>query len=172
MRKDVRKFGTSDKRGRSRTSADPFLPHDGTQESALCSSCNAGYHRKRWSLDADICQQLKSHSATRKVTCPACQKIASRYAEGIVTLAGSYLWEHEAEIKQILKNEENRAFARNPQQRIIRMTKGDGRLTIETTEEKLAEHLGRVLQRAHRGELKISWAGNPDICRVSWERML
>ena len=172
MRKDVRKFGTSDKRGRNSTNADPFLPHEGTKKASLCTSCNTVYHQKRWSTDADICRQLKSHSATRRVTCPACQKIAANYPEGIVTLAGSYLWEHEAEIQQILKNEENRAFARNPQERIIRMTKGDGKLTIETTEEKLAEHLGRVLHRAHRGELKISWAGNPDICRVSWERML
>jgi NMD protein affecting ribosome stability and mRNA decay len=172
MRKDVRKFGTSDKRGRKITNVDPFLPHQGTQESSFCTSCNAVYHRKRWSNDLETCQQLKSHSATRKVTCPACRKIASNYPEGIVTLTGSYLWEHEAEIQQILKKEEDRAFAKNPQERIIRMTKEDGRLTIETTEEKLAEHLGRVLQRAHRGELKISWAGNPDICRVSWERTL
>lgn len=172
MRKDVRKFGTSDKRGRNRTNADPFLSQEGTKESSLCTSCNAVYHRRRWSTDVDLHQQLKSHSATRRVTCPACQKIASNYPEGIITLTGSYLWEHETEIQQILKKEENKAFARNPQERIIRMTKGDGRLTIETTEEKLAEHLGRVLQRAHRGELKIRWAGNPDICRVSWERML
>lgn len=172
MRKDVRKFGISDKRGRKRSNADPFLPHDGTRESSICTSCHAVYHRKRWSTDLDQYQQLESHSQTRRVTCPACQKIASNYPVGIVTLRGSYLWEHEAEIQQILKNEEDKAFAKNPQQRIIRKTKDESGLTIETTEEKLAEHLGRVLHRAHRGELKISWAANPDICRVSWERML
>ncbi len=172
MRKDVRKFGTSDKRGRSSTNADPFLPHEGTKEGSLCTSCNAGYHQKRWTTDVDICRQLQAQSAPHRVICPACQKIAANYPEGIVTLTGSYLWEHEAEIQQILKNEESKAFARNPQERIIRMTKGDGRLIIETTEEKLAEHLGRVLHRSHRGELKINWTGNPEICRVSWERML
>jgi NMD protein affecting ribosome stability and mRNA decay len=172
MRKDVRKFGTSDKRGRNRTSADPFLPHEGMKEASLCTSCNAVYHQKRWTTDVGVCQQIKSQPAPHRVTCPACQKIASNYPEGIVTLAGSYLWEHEKEIQQILKNEESRAFAKNPQERIIRMTKGNGRLTIETTEEKLAEHLGRVLHRSHQGELQIRWAENPDICRVNWERML
>jgi NMD protein affecting ribosome stability and mRNA decay len=172
MQKDVRKFGTSDKRGRNRTNADPFLPHAGMKELSICTSCNAIYHQNRWVTDVDICRQLKAHSPTHPVTCPACQKIAANYPEGIVTLTGSYLWEHEAEIQQILKNEGNRAFAKNPQERIIRVTKEDDRLTIETTEEKLAEHLGRVLHRAHQGELKISWTGDPDICRVSWERML
>ena len=172
MQKDVRKFGTSDKRGRRSTSADPFLAHGGTQESSLCPDCNAVYHQKRWSTDADIFRQLKAHAAPHRVTCPACQKIATNYPEGILTLSGDYLWKHEAEIHQILKNAEDRAFAKNPQERIIRMSKGDGGLTIETTEEKLAEHLGRVLHRSHRGELKISWTGSPDICRVSWERML
>ena len=56
-------------------------------------------------------------------------------------------------------------------ERIIRMAREQDGLVIETTEEKLAAHLGRVLHRAHSGELKISWAGNPDMCRVNWERV-
>lgn len=172
MRKDVRKFGISDKRGRNSTNANPFLPHEGTKEATICTSCNAVYHQKRWTTEVDVRQQLKAHSASHRVTCPACQKIAANYPEGIVTLTGSYLWEHEAEIQRILKNEESKALAKNPQERIIRMTRGADKLIIETTEEKLAEHLGRVLHRSHRGQLKIDWTGQPEICRVSWERML
>ena len=37
--------------------------------------------------------------------------------------------------------------------------------------EDVAEHLGRVLHKSHQGKLDISWTGNPDICRVSWERI-
>ncbi len=172
MQKDVRKFGISNKRGRKRTNADPFRPDQALKDSSICTSCNAVYQNQRWCNDPDAYRRLAAQPASNRVTCPACQKIAGHYPEGIVTLRGSYLWEHEAEIQQILKNEEDKAFARNPQQRIIRMTRDGESLTIETTEDKLAEHLGRVVHRAHQGELKISWAGNPDICRVSWERKL
>ena len=89
-----------------------------------------------------------------------------------MTLSGSYLWKHEEEIQRILKNEEHKALAKNPFERIIRSHRDNDKLVIETTENKLAEHLGRVLHKAHQGELNISWSGDPDICRVSWERML
>ena len=71
----------------------------------------------------DFYQQLKSLSTTQRVTCPACLKITVKDSEGIVTLVGSYLWEHEAEIKRILGKEAKKAFAKIPQERIIRMTK-------------------------------------------------
>lgn len=172
MQKDVRKFGISDKRGRKRTSVDPFLPQDGLKEPSLCTTCKTAYHRKRWSRDPETYRELELSPKINWTTCPACQKIAASYPEGIVTLRGSYLWEHEEEIRHILRNEESKAYAKNPLERIIRMTRDKDQLVIETTEEKLAEHLGRVVHRAHSGDLKISWAGNPDICRVNWERAL
>ena len=172
MQKDVSKFGISDKRGRRRTSVDPFLPHEGFREPSLCTSCKSAYHHKRWSQDSEIYRELELSPKLHWVTCPACQKVAAGYPEGVVTLRGDYLWEHEQEILRLLGNVEQKMSARNPQERIIRMAREEDNLVIETTEEKLAAHLGRVLQRAHKGELKISWAGNPDICRVSWERPL
>lgn len=171
MQRDVRKFGISDKRGRERTSVDPFMPQEGLKEPALCTGCKSVYHHNRWSCDSETYRELQTMPKINHITCPACQKVDAAYPEGIVILRGSYLWEHEDEIRHILKNEESKAYAKNPLERIIRMSRKEDELVIETTEEKLAEHLGRVLHRAHRGELKISWAGNPDICRVSWERM-
>lgn len=171
MQKDVGKFGISDKRGRKTTNSDPFLPHDRNRATLLCTTCHAVFHRNRWTSDPKLYQALKLNPKVNKSNCPACQKIDAGFPEGIVTLRGPYLWEHEDEIRTILKKEEDRAQRKNPLERIIRMTRQQDELVIETTEEKLAEHLGRVLHRAHQGELKISWAGDPDICRVSWERL-
>ena len=106
------------------------------------------------------------------MSCPACLKIAEHYPEGIVTLRGDYLWRHEAEIRNILKKEAERVMAKNPVARIISMEKIEGELMIETTEQKLAEHLGRTLNRAHHGDLQVAWSGSPRICRVNWERWL
>jgi NMD protein affecting ribosome stability and mRNA decay len=170
MTRDVRKFGISDKRGRIKTSADPYLPGEGHKEPAICRSCQALYRNKRWYLDPLAVTRLQAEGELQAVTCPACQKIAEHYPEGVVTLRGDYLWDHEEEIRHILRNEENKAMAKNPLQRIMRMEREGGNLVIETTEEKLAEHLGRALHKAHQGELRVSWTDDHAICRVTWER--
>ena len=170
MQKDVGKFGISDKRGRVKTSSDPYIPEAALPEPAICGGCNALYRNRRWQIDAAAAEKASADSDVSRVTCPACRKIAERYAEGVITLSGNYLWNHEKEIRNILRNEENRAMAKNPLQRIIRMEREGDSLIIETTEEKLAEHLGRTLNRAHQGELSVTWSDQHSLCRVSWER--
>lgn len=172
MKQDVRKFGANSKRGRQPTSLNPFIPKESPKEPSLCISCKTVYVNNHWAIDPGTYDRLERDSKTNWIKCPACQKIASGYAEGIVTLSGSYLWEHEAEIKRILSNEENKALAKNPFERIIRKLRDGDKMVIETTEKKLAEHLGRVLHKSHQGDLNITWSGNPDVCRVTWERML
>lgn len=85
-------------------------------------------------------------------------------------MRGSYLWNHEEEIRNILHNALARFAARNPLERVISMHSGMDGMIIETTDSKLAEQLGRALQRAHSGELQIDWQGAPVVCRVHWER--
>lgn len=171
MQKDVGKFGISDKRGRTRTSVDPYLPQGGLKEPAFCPDCQALYHNKHWELDAQALAAAKATGEITEVTCPACQKIAEGYPEGVVTLSGDYLREHEAEIRNLLANEEEKARGRNPLERIMRMTRDEESLTIETTEKKLAEHLGRAVHKAHQGELKVSRGDDQGACRVYWERL-
>lgn len=171
MQKDVRKFGISDKRGRVKTSADPYFSAEALKEPAICEGCNALYRNRRWQIDPQAVETESANPQVSRVTCPACQKIAERYAEGVVTLRGGYLWNHEKEIRNILRNEENRAMTKNPLQRIIRMEREGDALIIETTEEKLAEHLGRALHSAHQGELSVTWSDQHSLCRVDWERL-
>ena len=52
----------------------------------------------------------------------------------------------------------------------MRMDRDGDDLVIETTEEKLAEHLGRALHKSHQGELKVVWADDHSRCRVTWQR--
>lgn len=170
MQRGVEKFGISDKRGRIRTSDDPYLPEAGLKEPAVCQTCQAIYRQKRWQLDPLLFRKLSVDPAAHWVTCPACQKVAERYPEGILTLRGSYLWNHEAEIRNILENTLARFAARNPLERVISMQRSGDAMVIETTDNKLAEQLGRSLQRAHSGDLQIDWQGTPVVCRVQWQR--
>lgn len=171
MTKDSRKFGIGDKRGRAMSSNDPYISETGLKEPSLCETCRAVYQNKRWSLDPKAADALEAGGKAHRVTCPACRKIAEGYAEGIVTLRGAYLWAHEEEIRHILKHEEAKAMAKNPLERILSMARENDDLVVQTTEEKLAEHLGRALHKAHQGELKVSWSEDHDICRVLWERL-
>lgn len=170
MQKDVEKFGISDKRGRTRTSVDPYLPQEGMKEPALCTGCRALYRNKRWELDPQAVAAALAGGELTEVTCPACQKIAEGYPEGVVTLSGDYLWDHEAEIRNLLNNEEEKARGRNPLGRIMRMTRDERSLVIETTDQKLAEHLGRAVHKAHQGELRVNRGGDQGASRVYWER--
>lgn len=170
MKRDVRKYGINSKRGRLQTSLDPFMSDEKPKEPSLCTICKTVYLHQQWTLDPEAYRKLEANPNANWITCPACQKIAAGYPEGVLTLSGSYLWKHEDEIQRILKNEEQKALAKNPFERVIRSLREKDKLVIETTGKKLAEHLGRVLHKAHKGELHISWTGVPDICRVHWER--
>jgi NMD protein affecting ribosome stability and mRNA decay len=170
MQKESGKFGISDKRGRCETSSDPYIQAGGLPEPTLCTGCRAVYRRKRWYLDEEAYEKFSTDAEVARQLCPACRKIADGYAEGYVTLRGSYLWTHEEEIRNILRNEETKARAKNPLERIIRMERDGDALLIETTEEKLAEHLGRALNKSHQGELKVVWTDDHAICRVTWQR--
>jgi len=166
MTQDTRKFGISDKRGRARTSDNPYATNN-LREPAFCTECHAVYQDKHWALVTPENQPADAEA----IICPACQKIAEGYAQGVVTLQGDYLWSHEKEILNMLHNEEQKARSKNPLERIMRMTSEDERMVIETTEQKLAEHLGRALHKAHQGNLVISRPKDHLTCRVTWERI-
>jgi NMD protein affecting ribosome stability and mRNA decay len=170
MQRDIQKFGFSGKRGRTRTTSDPYLADAGLKEPAVCQTCQAVYRQKRWQLDPTLTARLAHDPAAHWVTCPACLKIAEHYPEGILTLRGSYLWNHEEQIRNILDNAVARIASRNPLERVMRIQRIGDELIIETTDNKLAEQLGRALQKAHSGELQIDWQGTPVVCRARWER--
>jgi len=149
---------------------DPYQPVEG-QEGSLCSTCRALYLNKRWFFDEALAQKLAGTDKVRSVTCPTCRKIKDHYPEGILTLRGDFLKEHKDEILTLLKNEADRVAGRSVADRIITMTEeGKDRLVVETTTEKLAQHLGRAIYRAYKGELDFRWSEMNKFVRVYWSR--
>lgn len=172
MQKHVGTFGISDKRGRTATSTDPYQTPLGSNEPARCSQCQAVYLNKRWQQESSATTEKKaSHkSELRSVVCPACRKTADGYVQGVMTLRGSYLWTHVTEICNLLRHAEERVRVKNPLERILRMEQEGDTLVIETTADKLVEHLGRALHKAHQGELHVTWNDGHEACRVQWAR--
>jgi hypothetical protein len=59
---------------------------------------------------------------------------------------------------------------RNVQDRIIQMAPDGDQFVVETTTEKLAQHLGRTIYKAYKGDLNFRWSEMDKFVRVYWSR--
>lgn len=162
--------GVEEKGKRTVHSPDVYLPKGGLKETALCKKCGAFYHDKRWTSDGGMLESAGGERTVTKVTCPACQRMADNNPAGVVTFSGEYLVSHEAEILNSIQNIEAKARLKNPLGRIMEISQDRNILTVATTEEKLAQKLGREIFRAHKGELHYVWSHEESFVRVNWSR--
>ena len=149
---------------------DPYIPKLNQGELAVCTRCHALYQRRHWFFDEELFNRSAALQNTRQVVCPACQKIGDNYPEGEVILRGVFLDTHRAEIMNLVSNEEERAKGLNPLERIVRITEGNSALTITTTNEKLAQRIGRALQKAYQGNVSYRWSEDTKYAHVEWVR--
>jgi NMD protein affecting ribosome stability and mRNA decay len=149
---------------------DPYLPTFDPGEVAVCRICHAIFQRRHWSFNEREFRRLSVQRATRLIQCPACRKIADDYAEGEVSVGGGFSHAHRTELLNLIHNEAVRAMGINPLERIIRMSETDGWLRITTTNEKLAQRIGRALRRAYQGRVRYKWSADTKYLRVEWTR--
>ena len=149
---------------------DPYLPKLNHGETAVCTRCHAIYQRRHWFFDDEFFKRSLTQAQTQQITCPACRKIADDYPEGEVLLHGAFLQTHHKEIMNLVSNEEDRAKGLNPLERIVRITEDTGTFRITTTNEKLAQRIGRALQKAYQGEVQYKWSEDTKYVRVEWTR--
>lgn len=151
-------------------STDVYLSDEGKKEIAVCTGCKALYKNKRWYLDENESENISRDMARNQVVCPACQRIHDDNPAGIVTFTGDYLVAHEVEILNTIKNEAEKSRAKNPLARIMEITQDGNFMTIRTTDDKLAQKLGRTIYKAHSGNLEYQWSKDYNFVRVSWSR--
>lgn len=148
---------------------DPYLPRGASGKTAECEHCGAVYMKKRWYLNADAAGTVSA--TTAKVVCPACLKIRDNFPGGIVTLSGQFMTAHKDEFLHLIRNEEQRARGFNPLERVMSIKEnGEGSLVISTTNEKLAQRLGRAFKKAFNGDVTYRWSRNDKLVRVEWAR--
>jgi len=150
---------------------DPYMPRGGSQKTAVCEGCHAVYHNKRWSADPKLYDTVMQGPAVATLVCPACLKIRDNFPGGLVTLRGDYVLSHRQDLMSLIRNEEERARGFNPLERIMSVREnGHGSLVIATTNEKLAQRLGRALKKAFHGAVAYQWSHDNKLVRVDWER--
>ncbi|MFA5072687.1 MAG: BCAM0308 family protein [Nitrospirota bacterium] len=150
---------------------DSYISRKGQAKILLCEACNDVYMNKRWYHDNNLSEQAAQNPETVKVICPADQKIRDDFPGGIVTLRGSYVRSHKDALLQLVKNEEERARGLNPLERIISIKEhGNGEVVITTTNEKMAQRIGRAINKAFHGEVSYRWSHDTKLVRVDWKR--
>jgi NMD protein affecting ribosome stability and mRNA decay len=157
------RHGMDEKGGRTIRSTEPYMPR-GLKDGATCRGCGIVYHNKRWQSDGAEVEK------TSEVLCPACQRMEAHNPAGVVTLSGHYLADHKNEILNTIKQEEAKHREKNPLGRIMEITDEAGRITVTTTEDKLAQKLGREVYKSQHGELHYQWSHDQRVVRVDWMR--
>ncbi len=151
---------------------DPYIPRKGLKEPTVCLSCRAIYAKKRWVLDEALFFDIKKKKKFYSQKCPACRKIADKYAMGHVRISGSFVVEHRDEIISLLRSEERHAIDKNPLERIMKIEKRPNGLNVQTTTDSLAMRIGHVLSRAYKGKSKFNWKYGDKSLIVEWSREL
>jgi NMD protein affecting ribosome stability and mRNA decay len=148
---------------------DPYIPRKGSPEAGVCPDCRAISRKKRWYVDeAEYETLVRSGAPLRR--CPACRKIADGFPSGVVTLRGRFLRGHRDELLTVARNEERRARGINPLERIMGTRERDDGMEILTTDEKLAQRIGREIRKAFRGAVDYKWSEDASLLRVTWVR--
>jgi hypothetical protein len=150
---------------------DSYLPKGATKKVSACERCHAVYSNKRWTLEPERYETVMQDPATTLLVCPACHKMQEDMPGGVVTLKGDYVLPHKQELLRLVKNEEKQARSDNPLERVMSVKeKGNGSLIITTTNERLAQRLGKAIRRAFHGEVAYHFSHENKLARVDWER--
>lgn len=142
---------------------DAYRAKEKLVDGASCPDCGAVVVNGRWQWQ----------SATEGVVserCPACRRIRDNFPAGYVTLSGSYLDEHRAEILAIVQNVAAKEKAEHPMQRLMNIVDANREVKLTTTDIHLARAIGDAVQHAHGGKLEVKYGPDDNIVRVSWNR--
>lgn len=167
MKSAAKRYNTNYKKKEGDVERDSYLPRQSPKEIIQCRGCGAFYHRRRWTLTAP--HGFNNPEPKHPIYCPACRKIRDGSPGGELQLRGVAA-EERGEIVRILWNEEGRAREKNPLERIMRLQEAKGDWAVETTTEKLAQRLGRSVQKARGGKIAYKWGHNNKFVRVCWEK--
>jgi len=130
---------------------------------SLCTKCGASNYAGLWSWRV-------APAGSRRVVCPACQRIADGYPAGYVTLQGPFLGAHREEILRVVRRREAAQKLEHPLQRIMGVEHHADRIVVTTTDNHLAHKIARAVTRAYKGDLEYHYSKGENLLRATWTR--
>jgi hypothetical protein len=142
---------------------DPYKVRYKPREPSVCPTCGVVYEHGVWHWKG------RPEGAHEHI-CPACQRTKDKLPAGYVTLEGEFLAPHRDEIMQLVRNEEARAKAEHPMERILAIQQEGGKTVVTTTDVHVARRIGDALRHAYQGALEIKYSPDEYLVRVFWSR--
>ncbi len=136
----------------------------------ICPRCHAISLRKRWFLDEERYQQLRTMPGVQYVICTGCRRIERQEYEGVVQLRSPLLVANKAQALAIIRHEEDRARETNPFSRLASVVDRGDQIDVLTTTYWLAERIGKAFHKSFKGCLELQRLPNERFVRVRWER--
>jgi NMD protein affecting ribosome stability and mRNA decay len=133
-----------------------------------CPTCKNVYYQKRWVHSIDVVKEKDPEAVVAKeMICPACVMITEHLFEGEVTI--EEIPENlKTDISGIINNFGTYSLEHDPQARIIDIEDSDTIMRVTTTENQMAERLGKKINSALKNsEISITHSKEPyEVTRV------
>ena len=153
--------------GRAPTSRPGVAAEHVYRSGTICEGCGAVYALKTWRRSGErTAAALDSGALTSR--CPACLQAGEGRAYGRVVLRGSWLKDHEDEVRHRIANVEARARHTQPERRVIEIARGKDGLEVMSTSQKLAHRLVREIEKAFGGRSSYRWSDTDGSLTATW----
>lgn len=154
----------------------PDIPHPGNGSGpkiegdvAYCASCHAIYHPKHWHLDEAEYRKLAGDPQVTALTCPSCRAIERGDFSGELRLKLDGLERFHDQILNTVYNEEARARATNPHERIGRLIDRGREIEVATLSPFLAHRLATLLKKTiHGTSMSSDYTPGQEYARILW----
>lgn len=132
-------------------------------EPTVCPQCRAVFREGRWRWG-------ERPAGAHEEKCPACHRISDQHPAGLVTLHGGFVAMHEAEIRSLLRHQEEAEKREHPLNRIMTIEREGDALVVKTTDIHLPRRIGDALQHAFHGKLDTHYDEQGYFVRINWRR--
>lgn len=136
----------------------------------ICKKCSNAYFKKSWRHDLEGVKEINKDLPIHFVLCPACQMIENRQYEGRITMKN--VPEKIAdELDKMIRHSADQAYGVDPLDRLIDIKKSGNVWVVTTTENELANKLGKKIKQTFRAKkVETRFAPEPsDVAEVTIE---
>lgn len=133
----------------------------------FCSQCRAAYYKKSWHQSLLNLKSVKEDAPVKFVLCPACKMIKDGQFEGRIIISG-VPQNLMAELTNLIKGFCERAYQRDPMDRLIEIKKVKNGLVVTITENQLANKLAKKIKETFNNiKTKTTFSKDPsDVARI------
>jgi NMD protein affecting ribosome stability and mRNA decay len=133
----------------------------GDKELIVCPKCDAVYYNKSWHHNFRNYKHFNKDKRLDFKLCPACNMIKNRQFEGKIEIRGIPQNAFE-ELKALVEAYSERAYRRDPMDRLVSMRGDYRKFVVVVTENQLAQKLAKKIRDVFKKvKVKISYSAEP-----------